>query len=204
VVTAPDLPLDDPSTTYSERLAPALAGLQSAADRSDDGAGPVVVGHSLGAGYAPLVAEAVARASLVHLCPAPVGPFAQRGAPMPQYRPGFPFPPNGLDGNSAWEQDAAIAAMYPRLAPELARSLAERLKPGSAPADPYPRTGHPAVPTTFIYGRHDEFFEPEWSRWAATEIADVEPIEIDTGHFAMLEAPDVVAQILLRAEQHKR
>jgi pimeloyl-ACP methyl ester carboxylesterase len=188
---APDLPLDNPRTTYAERIQAAFAAL-------GDREGPVVVvGHSLGAGYAPLVADALDDAVLVHLCPAPVGPFAQREAPMPQYRPGFPFPANGPDGNSAWDREAAITAMYPRLPADVAAALADRLKPGSAPSDAYPQQGHPDVPTTFICALHDEFFEPDWSRWAALEIAGVDPVEIDTGHFAMAEAPDVVAEILL-------
>jgi pimeloyl-ACP methyl ester carboxylesterase len=190
-VVAPDLPLDNPQTTYAERIEPAFAALA-------DVEGPiVVVGHSLGAGYAPLVADAFENAVLVYLCPAPVGPFAQREAPMPGYRPGFPFPRNGPDGNSAWEREPAIAAMYRRLPSDVAGALADRLKPGSAPSDAYPQQGHPARPTTFVYAAHDEFFEPDWSRWAAREIAGVEPLEIETGHFAMAEAPDLVVELLL-------
>jgi hypothetical protein len=43
---------------------------------------------------------------------------------------------------------------------------------------------------------HDEFFEHDWSVWAARELAKVEPIELPTGHFAMLEGPDLVAEVL--------
>jgi pimeloyl-ACP methyl ester carboxylesterase len=190
-VLAPDLPLDDPQTTYQERVRPALDALAAVT-------GPVsVVGHSLGAGYAPLVAAAVTDASLVYLCPAPVGPFADGASPVREYREGFSFPPNRPDRTSVWEPQAAVEAMYPRLEPEVARSLAYRLVPGASPADRYPLGSQPEVPTTFVYASHDEFFEPAWSAWAAREIAGVQPILIETGHFPMIEAPDDLARILL-------
>src|SRR4051794_26943068 len=101
--------------------------------------------------------------SLVYLCPAPVGPFARTGARVASGRKGFAFPPNRADGTSVWEPEAAIAAMYPRLPAEVARSLAERLRPGASPSDSYPLRGQPGIPTTFIYAAYDEFFEPAWS-----------------------------------------
>jgi pimeloyl-ACP methyl ester carboxylesterase len=57
-------------------------------------------------------------------------------------------------------------------------------------------TTHPNVPTTFIYAEHDEFFEPDWSRWVARAVLGVEPLEIGTGHFPMVENPDLVARLL--------
>ena len=190
-VTTPDLPYDDPGTTYAERVQPAIDALEGTQR-------PVVLGHSLAAGYAPLVAAAVPGATLAYLCPAPVGPFDNCGAPMRGSREGFPFPANGPDGNSAWEPDAAVASMYPRLPADVASGLAQRLKPGSAPADPYPLRAHPDVPVTFIYAAHDEFFNPEWSRWIARQVVRVEPIEIDSGHFPMIETPNELALLLAR------
>jgi pimeloyl-ACP methyl ester carboxylesterase len=149
----------------------------------------------LGVAYSPLVADAVPGASLVYLCPAPTGPFDVT-APMRPYREGFPFPSNRPDGTSAWEPEAAIAAMYPRLPADTARAVAADLRPGASAQGPYPLDAAPDVPTSVIYAAHDEFFPPEWSRWAAREIAGVEPVELDTGHFAMLEAPDVLAELL--------
>jgi pimeloyl-ACP methyl ester carboxylesterase len=190
-VVAPDLPYDDPRTTYAQRVAPALEALAGA------GEPVVVVGHSLAAGYAPLVAAAVPAAQLIHLCPAPTGPFANAGAPMRASREGFPFPPDRPDGTSVWDAGSAIAAMYHRLEPATARALATSLRPGSSPADAYPLTAPPEVPTSVIYARYDEFFDPAWSAWIAREVAGVEPIELDTGHFPMFEDPDRLTEILL-------
>ena len=156
----------------------------------------MVVGHSLGAGYAPLIAKAWPLSSLVHLCPAPTGPLSNTGAPMRASRKGFPFPPDREDGTSVWEPDVATSAMYPRFPDEVARSLARRLQPGSAPVDSYPLTAPPDVPTSFIYASQDEFFEPRWSEWVARQ-AGLEPIELNTGHFPMIERPDDLAEVLL-------
>jgi pimeloyl-ACP methyl ester carboxylesterase len=156
----------------------------------------VIVGHSLGVGYAPLVADALPGSLLVHLCPAPVGPFNRVDAPTRASRDGFKFPPNRSDGTSVWAPDDAIREMYPRLPAEAAQSLAARLRPGASPADAYPLRGQPTAPTSIVYARHDEFFDPAWSRWIAREVAGVEPIALDTGHFPMIEAPETLAEVL--------
>jgi Alpha/beta hydrolase family len=182
---APELPFDDPGTTFEDRARPAIEALDGAADG-------VVVGHSLASAYAPLVPAA----RVIYLCPAPTGLFDAR-APMRRTRPGFPFPANDARGLSRWEPAAAIAAMYPRFAPETARALAARLKPGGSPAGDYPLTRHPDVPTALLYAADDEFFEPAWERWAASELLGVEPVEMPGGHFPMLETPDVLADLLV-------
>ena len=188
-VVAPDLPFEDPETTYGDRaqhVLDALAGRE----------GPVVVvGHSLGAGYAPIVADRRPATSLVYICPAPVGSFAGTAAPMASTRQGFTFPPNRDDGTSVWEPEAAIAALYPRMPEESARELAAHLRPGASPKDTYPLSAPPAVPTAFAYARFDEFFAPAWSRWVARD-AGLHPVELPTGHFPMVEAPDELIRVL--------
>ena len=92
--------------------------------------------------------------------------------------------------------------MYPRLPPETARTLAERLRPGAAPAE-YPLPGHPDASTALIYATDDEFFEPAWERFMARELLGVEPIEIPGGHFPMVEDPEALADLLDRlAREH--
>ena len=187
-VVAPDVPLDDPRTTHEERIRPVLEALAGAPE-------PVVVGHSLASAYAPLVAASRPTALLVYLCPAPAGALALADAPMRGTRAGFPFPPNDADGLSRWEPGAAVAAMYPRLDPELARALTAGLRASGSASDDFPLAGSPDVPTALVYAAEDEFFEPDWSRWVAREVLGVEPIEISGGHFPMLEAPDALAEL---------
>jgi ketosteroid isomerase-like protein len=186
-VVAPELPFEDPDTSYEERVRPALEALEGAA------APVVVVAHSLSAAYGPLVPADL----IVYLCPAPTELF-NVPAPMGRTRPGFPWPPDDGRGVSVWEPEAAIAAMYPRLPAEAARQAAGRLKPSGPPAGDYPLTQHPDVPAALVYTTADEFFEPEWERWAAGEVLGVGPIQIGGGHFPMLEAPEALAELLIR------
>src|SRR4051812_33464156 len=96
---APDMPLDDPETTYEQRVEPALEAL-------GDGSA-VIVGHSLAAAYAPLVALARPGSTLISLCPPPVLPLRTDESPA-GYNPDFPFPPLTEDGLSIWDPDAAL------------------------------------------------------------------------------------------------
>jgi pimeloyl-ACP methyl ester carboxylesterase len=190
-VVAPDLPLHDPAAGFDERIQPALEVL-------DGVSGPlVIVGHSQGTVYSPLVAAAKPEALLVHLCPRLGGFEPPPGAPEP-YRKGLPLPATRPDGTTVWDTDAAIAAMYPRLPPETARQLAQHLRPMAMPAEEYPLHAHPDNATVLIYTADDELFEPDWPRFMARELLGIEPIEIPGGHFPMVEDPDALADLLDR------
>jgi pimeloyl-ACP methyl ester carboxylesterase len=190
-VKAPDLPLHDPASGYDDRVRPALEALE-------DVAGPViVVGHSQSSALGPLVAVARPTALVVHLCPR-LGPFEPPpGGPRP-FRQGVPMPQTREDGTSAWEVEAAIEGMYPRLPPATARALTERLRPMAMPPGDYPLSSHPDVPTALIYAAEDEFFDPDWERFMARELLGVEPVELPGGHFCMVEDPDGLAEVLDR------
>ena len=179
-VVAPDLPFDDPAATFDERVAPALQAIAALGDPL------VVVGHSMGAGYAPALAAAHEGSLLVQLCPG-LGPL----------REGFPWPPTRADGTSAWERHAALAALYPRLDPAEARRLADRLRPMAGAAGGRPR-GLRAQPSVVVIALEDELFDPSSERVAARERLGVEPIEIPGGHFPMAEDPEALAALLLR------
>jgi pimeloyl-ACP methyl ester carboxylesterase len=193
---APELPLHDPAAGYEDRIQPALKALDGMRGQI------VVVGHSQGTAYSTLVASAGPPALLVHLCPRLGGFDEPAGAPA-RFREGVPFPADGPDGTSTWEPEAAIEAMYPRLPREAARALAERLRPMAPPPDEYPLAEHPQVPTALIYAAEDELFEPAWERFMARELLGVEPIELPTGHFPMVEDPDALGDLLSRlAREH--
>jgi pimeloyl-ACP methyl ester carboxylesterase len=180
-VVAPDLPLHDPATTYEDRIAPALKAIEGLADPL------VAVGHSMGARYAPAIAAHRPGSLLVQLCPG-LGPL----------RAGFPWPPTGADGTCVWERDAAIGALYPRLAPQAARRLADHLRPMAPPSGRRPRDLPRPEAVVVIIAIEDELFDPASERAAARDKLGVEPIEIPCGHFPMAEDPVALAALLDR------
>ena len=189
--TAPDLPLHDPDAGYERRVKPALDALEDV-----EGA-VVVVAHSQSSAFGALVAAARPVSLLVYVCPR-MGTFElPPGAPTP-FREGIPFPPARADGTTMWDPEAAIDVMYSRLAPETARMLAEELRPMAMPADDFPLTEHPDVPTVLIYASQDELFEPDFERFVARELLGIEPVEIPSGHFPMAEDPGSLAELLDR------
>jgi pimeloyl-ACP methyl ester carboxylesterase len=188
---APELPLDDPAATYRDRARPALRALEDASEPV------VVVGHSQTSSVAALVADGRPVDLLIYLCPR-MGTFGQpEGMPAPM-QPGLEFPPDRSDGTKAWDPETAAATIYRRLPPDAARSLAERLRPMAMPPDDFPLTAHPDVPVELLYATHDEFFTPDFERFMARELLDVEPIELDSGHFPMAEDPEGLAELLDR------
>lgn len=193
---APDLPLHDPEAGFDDRIRPALEAL-------DGVGGPiVVVGHSQGTAYSSLVAVARPGSLLVHLCPRLGGFEPPPGAPD-TFREGVPFPADRPDGTSVWDADTAISAMYRRLPPETARTLAQRLRPMAPPPSEYPLSDYPDIATALVYAVDDELFEPAWERFMARELLGVEPIEIPGGHFPMVEDPDALGELLDRlAREH--
>jgi pimeloyl-ACP methyl ester carboxylesterase len=185
----PDLPLHDPAAGYAERARPAIEALAS------EEPPVVVVGHSLAAGIAPIVADGT-NAAVVYLCPAPTGPFAGVDVEIAPVRRAFSLPPADENGASVWDADVAVETMYARLPRDVARTLAGRLRPGSSAPDRYPLHGHPDLPARLVLATNDEFFDPEWSRRLSRALLRTEPIEIAAGHFPMIEAPAELARLL--------
>jgi pimeloyl-ACP methyl ester carboxylesterase len=189
--STPDLPLHDPSVGYEDRVRPAIEALE----RSDDPV--VVVAHSQSSALGPLVAVSRPVSLLIYLCPR-MGSFEPPpGAPDP-FREGIPFPSARPDGTTVWESETAIEVMYRRLPPERARALAAHLRPMAMPPGDYPLQAHPDVPTALVYSAEDELFEPAFERFIAEKLLGTEPIELQAGHFPMVEDPVAVAELLDR------
>jgi len=191
VCVAPDLPFDDPGSTWdtiAEVMTDALAG-------ADD---PVLVGHSLGALAIPLVALRRPAKLLVYLCPATPVATPVVGSP-PSFQEGYKAYLSAVQvdelGRDSWKPDDAVRNMYRHLEPALAEWAAAQLRP-DAEHGVYPLEGPPSLPSLYIYATDDEIFTPESRRWAARHVFGLEPVELPGGHFPMLEAPSALADLL--------
>jgi pimeloyl-ACP methyl ester carboxylesterase len=52
------------------------------------------------------------------------------------------------------------------------------------------------VPSAYVLATDDEIYTVESRRWAATHIFGLDPIELASGHFPMLEQPATLADLL--------
>jgi pimeloyl-ACP methyl ester carboxylesterase len=188
---APDLPLHDPSTGYEQRVRPALEMLDGCEEPV------VVVAHSQSSALGPLVAAARPVSLLVYLCPRMGSIEPPPGAPD-AFRGGIPFPDAAPDGTTAWDTETALTVMYPRLPRDSARALIEHLRPMAMPRGEYPLQDHPEVRAALVYAAEDELFDPAFERFMAEEALNIEPIELQSGHFPMVEDPPTVARLLDR------
>jgi pimeloyl-ACP methyl ester carboxylesterase len=179
---APDLPVDDPAAGW-ERHAETVAGALG-----DDPAA-IVVAHSWAGRVLPLVASLRPVSRLVYLC-ARI-PATRSDEPV-AYRPG------AFEGIEERPDGSRIvvdpAHMYGRVPAAVAARAAAGLRPQYWPEPP--ELDVRAHPRAYILCREDEFAPLEWSRWAAREMLGVEPIELEGGHFPMLEQPAALARIL--------
>jgi pimeloyl-ACP methyl ester carboxylesterase len=193
---AVDLPgedLDAGLDVYADTIAASLAGV-------DDEV--VVVAHSLNGLVAPLVAARRPVRALVYLAafvpvegesmndqfrrsPEPILLFEERPVPDEQ-------------GRSHWPDEAvATRSLYPDLAPEDAAWAFARLRPQAQTTqrERHP-AGLPSVPAVSIVCSEDTGVNPRWMRRVARERLGVEPVELATGHFPMISAPDALAEAL--------
>jgi pimeloyl-ACP methyl ester carboxylesterase len=186
---APDLPLHDSAASFDQRIRPAVDALDGVEGRV------VVMVHSQSSALGPLLAVARPVSLLVYLCPRMGAVEVPMEAPKP-FREGIPFPPDRPDGTTAWDPDVATAFMYSRLPPEDAQTLAQRLRPMAMPPGDYPLAEHPDVPVALLYASEDEFFDPAFERFMARDLLGIDPIELEGGHFPMIEDPGGLARLL--------
>jgi pimeloyl-ACP methyl ester carboxylesterase len=172
--------------SYAEVITDALSGV-------DD---PVLVGHSGGAMMLPLVALRRPVKLLVYLCPSTPIATPRPNAPTALQEGAWDAVKTDELGRSWWRPEDAMKGMYRHLDPALAAWAAERLRHDADPG-PYPLEGPPRLPSLYIYTTEDEFFTPESRGWAARNVFGIEPINMEGGHFPMLERPSELADVLV-------
>ena len=194
---APPLPLDQPEATPSDHAAAVLAGIPTELDPN----GLVVVGHSLAAFVAPLVADRAGASLLILL------------APM------IPAPGESAGGwGEDLDHDAAIAELCERIgAPEewdaegvdyaFFHDVPPAVKEANAKYDgasipgmftePWPLARWPEVPTRVLAPREDRLFPLAFQRRVARERLGIEVDEIGGGHLPYLSRPHELAQRLV-------
>jgi len=190
-VVAPDLPCEDDS-----------AGLKEYADTVVEAVGDltdlIVVGHSLGAFTAPLVADRLPVDVLVLLAGM---------IPAPGEAPGDWWEYTGYanavkeqaarDGGQTGNDDRYVS-FYHDVPGELAEEAMskERGQSETPMLAPWPLDTWPNVATKFILCSQDRFFPPDFFRRLVAERLNIIPDEIAGSHCVALSRPTELADIL--------
>lgn len=193
-VIAPDLPGDDASLTVEDY---AEAVVTAVGDRD----GLIVLGHSMGAYTAPLVADRLAADVLVLLAGM---------IPAPGEAPELWWENTGCgvavaaqserDGGLTGSADPLVS-FYNGVPPELAATAMgkERDHPSAAAMSaPWPMPEWPRLPTKVVVCAEDRFFPPEFLRALALERLGVVADEVPGGHCMPLSHPKDLAALLDR------
>lgn len=199
-VVAVDLRAADDTAGLDAYVDATIAQLGERAAASGDEL--VVVGQSMGALTAPLVADRLDAALIVLVCPMIPLPGetgggwwessgqveAQRAADLAAGRdPDAPFDP--------------VTLFLHDLAPDVLEAAFARGEPRQSDrpfADPWPLDAWPAIPTRVVVARHDRMFPLDFARRMAEERLNVTPDVVDSGHLPGLAKPDELADLLHR------
>ena len=183
---------DESLTWHAEELVKAL-------DRSGiDPSKVVMVAHSAGGMYLPVVAERRPPARMVFLAAAVPRPGVS-------LREQFRSDPSMM--NPAWvgqnptDDQVALDFVFHDCPPErLEWALSTRVLfyARRAMEEPCPLMAWPAVPASYIVCAEDRTITPAWQRRAAREWLGVEPIELPGGHSPNVSRPELLAEVLDR------
>lgn len=195
--TAPDLPCQSLNAGLSESTDAAIAALPDAVDEA------VVVGHSLGALLAPLVAHRVPTRRMIMLAGIVGAPGSSleslatqdvdRDVPLLEQDLEF-----DAEGRFRFTDAGARRVLYHDCPPETAQASIARLRfqrsmwREVADFDVWPQ-----VETMSIVCAEDRVVNPTWSRRVARDRLGVEPIDLPGGHSPFLARPGALADILM-------
>jgi pimeloyl-ACP methyl ester carboxylesterase len=194
---APALPLDDPDAGPS---AHADAVIEEALERREP---LVVVGQSLGAFAASIVAARIEVTELVlvaPMIPAP-GETASEWWEAVEHAEAIAPLIARLGDMSAWGP-AELAEVFLHDVPADVASAAEQFNGAPAPGmfrEPWPLKAWPEVPTRVLAPREDRLFPLPFQRRVARERLDLPVEEMAGGHVPMLARPGELADRLVAA-----
>ncbi|WP_323102229.1 alpha/beta hydrolase [Intrasporangium sp. YIM S08009] len=194
--TAPDLPCDDLDAALAANADAAVAALPV------DAGEVVVVGHSLGALLAPLVALRVPTRRMVMVAGVVGAPgrslesLASEDADrdLPLHSPDLEF---DAEGRFRFTDAGARRVLYHDCPSEVADAAIARLRfQRSMWREVAPFDAWPQVETLSVVCAEDRVVSPDWSRRVARDRLGVEPIDLPGGHSPFLTRPADVADIL--------
>src|SRR6476469_9736619 len=197
-VVAPDLPAGDDDAGLDAYVDAALFALDGAGGADE----LVVVGQSLGAFTAPVVAARRDAAALVLVAPMIPRPHETPGAWWDATGQGAAYVDaaraEGRDPDAPFDADEIFLHDVPAaaLAPGAEDSQEQSDRPFS---DPIALDAWPDVPTRVIAGRFDRMFPLEFVQRIARERLGVEPEIVNSGHLPALACPDELAALLLQS-----
>lgn len=201
-VVAPDLPCEDETAGLATYTDVVVAAIEAEASAADEARRPlVVVGQSMGALVAPLVADRVP-VDLIVLLAAMV--------PVPGERPADLWANTGLaeDRRALYEREGwgdpseldVERDFYHDLPPALRAEVLtrpERDQSWTPFEEPWPLDRWPDVPVRAVLARDDRFSPADHQRRVVAERLGITPDEIPGGHCAALSRPDALAGRLL-------
>jgi pimeloyl-ACP methyl ester carboxylesterase len=194
--TAPDFPCEDLAAGLSESADVAVASLRGAAD-------VVVVGHSLGALVAPLVADRVPVRRMVMLAGIVGAPRASlESLAAEDADRDLPLTDADLEtdaeGRFRFSRTGARRVLYHDCSPEAADAATARLRfQRSMWTEVADFDAWPEVETVSITCADDRLVNPSWSNRVARERLGVEPLELPGGHSPFLARPAALAEVLV-------
>lgn len=199
-VVAVDLPIDDPTATFSTYADVIVDGV------GEDRPELVLVAHSMAGLSVPIAAARLPVRAVVFVCgliALPGRSLIDQFLEQPEMLvPGYDEGVEEDDqGRSSWaDLQAASARLYADCDETTARSAFDRLRPQSQATfvEPCPLTELPDVERAYVVGADDQLVNPDWSREAAQARLGVTPVELPGSHSPFLAQPAVLADVLVR------
>jgi pimeloyl-ACP methyl ester carboxylesterase len=197
-VVAPDLPAGDDSAGLAEYRETVLFALDG-----DGGADElVVVGQSMGAFVAPVVAAERSAAALILVAPMIPVPHETAGEWWAVTGQGEAYAAaareEGRDPDAPFDPEVVFLHDVPD---EVVQSGADEPQEQSDRpfADAFPLDAWPDVPTRVIAGRFDRCFPLPFVQRLSRDRLGIEPEIVNSGHLPALACPDELTALLLRS-----